>query len=222
MQNTLLSQSATGFVKPAFQNGEILGDIRGNNFIETMKQLKDTVYPDYKWLGSIGFTNIAEKTWRLILKKLDFSELLNNKKLLSIMNIKGIGTYVVDTIAKEIPYFIEDINYIFNNYKYIKSSEMQDLPQVRFSGLRDYLIATYLENKGYDADPDGSVNKDTTILVIPYYGYNSTKVKKAFGLLSKRYSEANNTDININWDNIHLVNGIKPMILSAADVFEKL
>ena len=51
--------------------------------------------------------------------------------------------------------------------------------EIRFSGIRNKQLSEQLNTAGYDADDSGSVTKNTKILLIPYEGFNSSKVSKA-------------------------------------------
>ena len=50
---------------------------------------------------------------------------------------------------------------------------------IRFTGCRpDDDLYNYLCSRGCDANKDGSVTKNTDILVVPYIGFSSSKTSK--------------------------------------------
>ena len=50
--------------------------------------------------------------------------------------------------------------------------------KIRFTGVRNKQLAELLNTAGCDAG-EGSITKDTDILLIPYEGFTSSKVTKA-------------------------------------------
>ena len=198
---------------------DILGDIRGQNLIDCLDYIRNVQLPDYIWLGVLGFTGIAEKTWKLIMQNITFIDILNLSMDLTekLSHVKGIGVKTIETINKERQYFINDLKYIYGSLHVIDSYEDVNVqkPKVRFSGIRDEILANKFKNAGYDVDLDGGVTKDILILIVPYLGWNSSKVIKVFDLISKQYSARYNMpNFKIGWDNIHLANGLYPMIMT--------
>ena len=51
--------------------------------------------------------------------------------------------------------------------------------QIRFTGFRNKQLSELLCNAGYDADDNSAVTKRTSILLVPYEGFTSSKVSKA-------------------------------------------
>jgi hypothetical protein len=197
----------------------ILGDIRGQNLIDRLNDLKRTELPDYVLLGSLGFTGIAEKTWKLIMQNITFLDILNlsNNLIDKLINVKGIGEKTIETIEKERQYFINDLKYIYSSFKIIESYGDTKVSKfkIRFSGIRDNILASKFKSAGYDVDMDAAVTKDTMILIVPYLGWNSSKVKKMFDNISKVYSNRNNlSNFKIGWDNIYLASNMFPTIFT--------
>jgi hypothetical protein len=58
------------------------------------------------------------------------------------------------------------------------NSGSDDTIQIRFSGCRNQQLVQQLSIKGIDID-EGSVTKKTSILIVPYTGFTSTKTVKA-------------------------------------------
>ena len=50
--------------------------------------------------------------------------------------------------------------------------------QVRFTGVRDAELEELFNSKGFDADGNKGVTKNTMILIVPYIGFQSSKTKK--------------------------------------------
>lgn len=163
------------------------GDKESINLKYECDKIKSPNY-DYILFGSLGFTNIASKSWKLIFSKIHMDEFLkyiynldeNRDILYNILNnIKGLGNVSIDTILNEIPYFIKDIDYIRNNCNIIYSFGSSTKKQIRCTGFRNKELFSSLRDKGYDADDNGTVTKSTDILLVPYDGYNSgNKLKK--------------------------------------------
>ena len=162
----------------------ILGPINAEKFLERINYIKNTPIYDYKIIGSIGFTGIAIETWKKILRNISLNEIMtdSNEVLYNkLISIKGIGIVIANTIVEERYDFMDDINAILCNVKTIIPSIgiTQTGKIIRYSGCRpDDNITEYLESKGCDANPNGSVTKSTDILVVPALPYNSTKVSK--------------------------------------------
>lgn len=183
----------------------ILGPTNSIKLYNQLRILETNPLPDYRIMGALGFSNIAAKTWKLIFQHIPLIDIYKmyseeNNDVISIhnsdhptstwwclrdylANIKGVGPTTADTIVSELEYFWNDIDYIISHNIYIPTNitNGQDAEVViRFSGYRDYEIAEVLNAiPGIDCDPDGSVTKKTTLLLIPYAGYSSSKVNKA-------------------------------------------
>ena len=116
-----------------------------------------------------------------------------------LSKIKGIGESTINTIMSEYGFFINDLHYILNGVKYQNSMDIK-LIKVRFTGVRNKELVDYLNANGYDAG-EGSVTKDTDILIVPYEGYKEgSKYKKAiqYGITIKPIDKfINELGINI-------------------------
>lgn len=165
---------------------DYIGDLTSKSLINQINNLKNANLPDYKLIGALGFTDLAANTWKLILNDTTLHDFVCLMDLLDkgggyindLTNKKGIGPATINTIINEYKYFVDDIVYIIKNIKY-KDSKGVKLTKVRFTGVRNKQLVDALNSIGYDAG-EGSVTKDTDILVVPYEGYNSgNKYKKA-------------------------------------------
>ena len=178
-----------------------LGPVERENFNAMIKELCSTQYPDYRVLGSIGFTGIAADTWKLICQKFEWEKLIfgDEEEIAQLSKIKGIGPKTVNTIREERRFFSKDLDYV-KRYMVIASTfnpnEVTNRPQVRMTGVRDSKLSWAFMSKGFDIT-DGAVTKDTMILIVPYTGFKSTKVDRAIKLINNRTMAINNgTPIN--------------------------
>lgn len=159
-----------------------------NNKVELRKQLDDIMKKpmyDYVVFGALGFNNIGDKTWQLIFNKIDWRTFINmmNDNVVNedtFIDIKGIGKTTLRTIINEWKYFYDDIMYIAKHFNIISSFGKSPKKQIRFTGCRDAELETKMQLQGYDCDGKAGVTKQTSVLLVPYDGYNQgNKVKKA-------------------------------------------
>lgn len=136
---------------------------------------------DYQIIGALGFTGISAETWKKIFNVYFLEEILTmyiTDHLSELLKIKGIGKSIVDTISKEFYFFEEDIKIILNNNAYKHSKGLLDNQKsIRVTGFRDPVLMDELIKLGYDASDKG-VTKSTSILLIPFEGYSSSKLNK--------------------------------------------
>lgn len=165
-----------------------IGDLTSKSLINQLEKLKTANMFDYKLIGALGFTDVAANTWKLIFNTLrldQFTELYasyikdGDETIRGVLEgIKGIGPATINTILTEFRYFADDIIYILFNVDYQDSLGVKQI-KVRFTGVRDKQLVDALNSMGYDAG-EGSVTKDTDILIVPHEGYNSgSKYNKA-------------------------------------------
>ena len=163
-----------------------IGDLTSKSLIEQLNALRNSNILDWRLIGALGFSNLAANTWKTIFGVITLRQLVelmndinDNENLYNILSqIKGIGPNTIDTILNEYRYFYEDIIYIINHVKY-QDSMGSKLIKVRFTGVRNTELVNYLNANGYDAG-EGSVTKDTDILIVPSEGYNTgSKYNKA-------------------------------------------
>ena len=165
-----------------------LGEITTQKLLNRINEIKSNHIKDYEIIGALGFTNMANRTWKLIFEHITLREMMNiyNSKdgkniLFNIFtNIKGIGKQKAITIIDEILYFINDITYILNNINIIdsKNNKSENSKKIRVTGFRNKLLEQQLIDMGHDIS-DGSVTKDTDILLVPSQDHKSSKVDKA-------------------------------------------
>jgi NAD-dependent DNA ligase len=152
-----------------------------------LRQINDfmckNVY-DFEYMGALGFTNTGTEKWKKILAVYNIVEIYNlymhdPDMLSSKLNaISGVGPKTVNIIMNEFNDFLTDINFGINNLNLIQSKGMAKQKTIRYTGFRNPQLAEQLNSMGYDAK-DGSVTKSTDILLVPYEGFQSSKVAKA-------------------------------------------
>lgn len=158
-----------------------LGEVNSHKFIERINELKTKPIYDYQIVGALGFTSIAAAKWKLILTNIPLEVIVNESPFklgVLLSSIKGIGNSTIETIVNERQYFMEDLQRILSMPNVLSSQGLADSKKIRFTGIRDSELESYLNSKGYDAS-GGSVTKDTDILIVPYEGFTSTKTAKA-------------------------------------------
>ena len=162
-----------------------LGDVMSDKLMTRINELKTKQLYDYQLVGSLGFTNMGRRNWKLIFNVISLHQLISlySNQLFDdlrhiLANIKGIGSVRVDTILDEMEYFISDLIYIMNNCNMIDSLGCNSGKKIRMTGFRNKELIDQLEAMGHDAG-EGSVTKDTDILLVPSEGHQSSKVIKA-------------------------------------------
>lgn len=169
----------------------VLGDVNSEKLASRLNELYEANTPDYILLGALGFTNIAATKWKSILKNIPFDALVQADEMslfFRLSNCKGIGHTTADIIMKERPIFLDDLMYIYNMPNVVWTKDVGDIKlgkTIRFTGVRDSELMNRLISEGHDVS-DGSVTKNTDILIIPFVGYESTKIKKALEYNSKQ------------------------------------
>ena len=146
-------------------------------------ELYNKPMPDYRLMGAIGFTSIAQSKWKLIMSQIAIEDILrldDNELRNTLRAIKGIGQVAADTIVSERVYMYKDIVMIAN-MPYVERTygRVDTRVQVRFTGVRDAELEELFNSKGFDADGNKGVTKNTMILIVPYIGFQSSKTKKA-------------------------------------------
>lgn len=155
--------------------------IIAQNLIDNINQLKSTKVYDWFIIGALGFTDIAQGTWKKIFMDVTLDELLKMNSTDGLLydvliGIKGIGKTTAQTICDEIMIYIDDI-LLIRSWNIIINSKGITQKKIRVSGFRDPELMNQLINMGYDASDKG-VTKDTCILLIPGEGYTSSKLSK--------------------------------------------
>lgn len=173
----------------AIEDFECLGPTNKIKFHSELQKLRTNPLPDYRIIGALGFTNVASKKWKIIFNKISILDLYDlfihdstNEAEEFIANIKGVGPITAQTICNEFWYFSDDIFYIMMNGMYINTcnSTSEIKYQIRFSGFRDSTLSEVLNRFPFiDCDSESGITKQTTILLVPYLGFTSSKTAKA-------------------------------------------
>lgn len=164
----------------------IIGTVMTDKLFERIEELKSKPYPDYRLVGSLGFSSISIETWRSILKVVQLEDIISmpKSKLKDRLTIiKGISNARAKVISDERSFFINDLKLIASMSNVERSycldyNPVDNRTQVRFTGFRSKDLENAFNSLGYDADGEKGVTKKTKILVIPYQGFTSNKLSK--------------------------------------------
>lgn len=196
------------------------GDVIASKLFQRIEELKTTPYPDYRIIGSVGFSNIAIATWKTILQHYEIQRLLMciPEEIQCLSGIKGIGPKSVQTILQELPFFIDELKLLFSILNVVYTpllGNQQDRPrQVVFTGFRDPSVEQQLEKLGFEIKPN--VTNDTMFLVVPYIGFKSTKVDRVFKILSNKMSKMTGKPVAVDYT--HMPKDVYPTIVDQAIV----
>lgn len=155
--------------------------IIAQNLVDSINLLKTTKVYDWVIIGALGFTSIAQGTWKKIFQEITLDDLLfmsqdPNFLYSTLVSIKGIGKTTAETICNEFPIYLKDI-ILIKKWGIVINSKGVVQKKIRVSGFRDPELMEQLNSMGYDASDKG-VTKDTFILLIPGEGYTSGKLSK--------------------------------------------
>ena len=180
----------TGFAElmelPSEKIYNTLGEAIGEKLIEQINNIKLNPIKDYDIVGAIGFNNLAQKSWKIILNTITLDELicLNDISLYNrLIPVKGIGEQTIKTITAQRPLFAVDLYYINSMPNVVRTTGLcnSDSKVICVSGFRlDESQVQLIKAINPDVEiTDGSVTNKTTILLVPVEGYRSSKVDKA-------------------------------------------
>lgn len=181
IQENLKAESLRDLFNLTQEDVAFLGPNNSYKLIDRINRLKTEPIYDYKIVGALGFTNIAEGKWRIILNEIPLTAIAYEHVLALddvMADIKGIGKSTRETIMNERKYFFDDLELILSMTNVIPTLHMKFGLKIRFSGIRDKELCEKLNAKGHDAG-EGAVTKDTDILIVPMEGHVSAKTKKA-------------------------------------------
>lgn len=165
-----------------------LGEAVGNTIIDQINLLKAAPIEDYMLIGALGFTGMAQKTWKSVLSVISIDELvaLNDMELWSRLKpVKGIGDATINTIKDERRYYINDIITILNMPNVVRTTgHIQNFDKrICMTNVRDNDGSIKKAIEFYNPNvelTDGSVTKNTDLLLVPYDGFTASgKVKTA-------------------------------------------
>lgn len=203
---------------------QVLGTNNGIKFKKTIEALKDVELPDYRVLASLGFPGIGNVTWLKLLQGAPIDVLLNGT-IDDIANcyhkVKvGIGPKTIRCIITERDHFREEVEFLYKNLKILNTPVgiVRKHKIVVFSGVRDQQLEKLFEEKGFKIS-DSFVN-GCTVLVVPGIGYMSSKVKKAFELVSKRMTMLFNKPFKADYTNLEECIDIRPNVMDINTAYE--
>ena len=209
----------------------IIGPTNASNLLDALAKLRSANLPDYRLIGSIGFTGIAEKTWRIILEQFPIERVMTepDDMFRHLEAINGIGSRTVETIIKERPYFYPDLQFIFTTFTFTRTPlynpNAAKKIKVCFTGTRDRNLAELLNQTGYyEADVNAGFTKSTGLLIVPRYGYTEgSKISRAFEQLGKAYGKFNKLPpLKVTWENLHMVSNFAPTIITVDQAYQML
>lgn len=160
---------------------EVLGPVETSTFFMRINELRTEPIKDYRIIGALGFSNVAQDRWAQILREIGIDEILEDEDeelYNKLISIKGIGKAMAITIIKERFNMYNDLEMIRNmpNVEWSLGQGFVEGYQIRFSGFRDKELIEELSAKGYDISDKGVTSK-TNILIVPYKGYESSKTR---------------------------------------------
>lgn len=196
---------------------QVLGINNGIKFKKTIEALKDVELPDYRVLASLGFPGIGNVTWLKLLQGAPIDVLLNGT-IDDLANCYrqsrvGIGPKTVRCIITEREHFKEEIEFLYKNLKILNTTVgvARKRKVVVFSGIRDQQLEKLFEEKGFRIS--NSFINDCTVLVVPNIGFTSSKVEKAFNLVSKRMTMLFNKPYKADYTNLEECIDIRPNVM---------
>ena len=203
---------------------QVLGTNNGIKFKKTIEALKDIELPDYRVLASLGFPGIGNVTWLKLLQGAPIDVLLNGTiddiaKCYHKVKV-GIGPKTIQCIITEREHFREEIEFLYKNLKILNTvvGVAKKQKVVVFTGVRDHQLEKLFEEKGFKIS-DSFVN-GCTVLVVPSIGFMSSKVKKAFELVSKRMTMLFNKPYKADYTNLEECIDIRPNVMDINMAYE--
>lgn len=178
MINCVHSLSDLIFIDPV--DLDILGQVEKKNFLDRIQTLLNANLYDYQLVGALGFTNIGQERWAVILRNIRLEDIIaleDNELIERLKMIKSVGPTMINTIIEERKMLKDDLIVINDCIPHKVSFGVQTSKQIRFSGCRDYELIDKLINEGYDIN-EKNVTKNTDILLVPFLPYTSNKTKK--------------------------------------------
>ena len=160
---------------------DVLGDVNSQKFIDRMNELRSKPIEDYKIIGAIGFTGLAQEKFRVIMQELSLDAIIKSdaETLYGLLTfIKGIGPQAATTICDEREFFMDDLLTIASMPNVIRTQGLTLGKSIRFSGVRDQELEALLVSRGYDASSVKGVTRATDILIVPDLNYKSGKTSK--------------------------------------------
>ena len=138
---------------------------------------------DYVLLSALGFENIGDETWKLILHEHTLQELYEfyNSNILNetLVLIHGIGDTTALVITNGFKRYIKDIEFILRHLQIIDLKTQKDKPKIAITGFRDQEFIDLLNEHGFDASDSYGVSKKISYLIAADPNTTSSKIDKA-------------------------------------------
>lgn len=168
---------------------DILGNIAGENFHNSVFAIKNKKVQEYELLASIGFSSISIQKWRNICKVINLDDILNmsydSDAYISNMlyDLGGCGESTINTIIKEREYLMPDILAVKDFVAVVNDKCDKEEINVCMTGFRlsndDPIRKELIEEFPFVNLTENLSKTKTKILLIPYESFTSTKVEKA-------------------------------------------
>ena len=167
-----------------YEQVKFLGPINSSNLLSHIERLKTTPIADYRLMSAFSFDGIADETWKSIFKVVTINDIVNDINNIEKLNndlleISGIGSKTVSSIISGMHDNMNDIKYCINNFNIINYKNEATRPRVVLSGFRDASFIQLLNDNGFDAADNYSINKNTDFLIVADKNASSSKIDKA-------------------------------------------
>ena len=161
---------------------QILGPITAKQFITYQKQLIENPIADYHIMAALGFDGMAEEKWKRVLSYVDLDLLYKmdiNQMIGALKPVHGVGRAIIESISAGFVNYNDEVGYVVNHMKIIKSRSMINKPKVVITGSRDSSLIELLNKYGFDCSDKYSLTKDTYCLITNDLNSTSSKMQKA-------------------------------------------
>lgn len=151
------------------KTSQIIGSVNAEKLKNRIDVLLSGTVDDYKFMGALGFSGLAEDKWKKILSYVTLNEIegfLSMNAIDFLTTIQGVGPSTVEIIVNEWEFFKEDIHYMLDRNLLVESKGKAAKKKVRFTGFRDKKIFELINSFDYECK-EGSVTKDTYVLLVP-------------------------------------------------------
>ena len=151
------------------KTSQIIGSVNAEKLKNRIDVLLSGTVDDYKFMGALGFSGLAEDKWKKILSYVTLNEiegLLSMNAIDFLTTIQGVGPSTIEIIVNEWEFFKDDIHYMLDRNLLVESKGKAAKKKVRFTGFRDKKIFELINSFDYECK-EGSVTKDTYVLLVP-------------------------------------------------------
>lgn len=210
---------------PQDKMAKLLGPVNSVKLINNLEALKTANLSDARIIGAIGFSNIATRTWQVILEAFPIEEVLTCplSKFRKLESLKGIGSRIIVTIQNERDLLLDDLKFLFDNFQYTKTQLYPTEGKVRkvcFTGFRDLVLEELFEAQGFKIV--NNVSKSTDYVIVPILETSTYKAYKAFTYLAQAYYQATGEMKAIDVNNLapYRELHLKPMVITQKEAYD--